>query len=41
MKYSPTGQENGDLLIQVTAWPDLTVFEIKKIQKKEKTAPYE
>jgi hypothetical protein len=25
MKFSMTGQENSDLLIQVTAWADLTV----------------
>jgi hypothetical protein len=25
MKLSMTGQEKGDLLIQVTAWADLTV----------------
>jgi hypothetical protein len=25
MKYSMTGQENSDLLIQVTAWTGLTV----------------
>jgi hypothetical protein len=26
MKISMTGQEKGDLLIQVTAWAGLTVF---------------
>jgi len=26
MKFSMTGQENGDLLIQVTAWAGLTVI---------------
>jgi hypothetical protein len=26
MKISMTGQEKGDLFIQVTAWADLTVF---------------
>ena len=26
MKFSMTGQEKGDLLIQVTAWAGLTVF---------------
>jgi hypothetical protein len=26
MKFSMTGQEKGDLLIQVTAWTDLTVY---------------
>jgi len=26
MKFSMTGQEKDDLLIQVTAWPGLTVF---------------
>ena len=26
MKLSMTGQEKGDLLIQVTAWAGLTVF---------------
>jgi len=26
MKFSMTGQEKGDLLIQVTAWADLTVL---------------
>jgi hypothetical protein len=26
MKLSMTGQENGDLLIQVTAWAGLTVL---------------
>ena len=26
MKFSMTVQENGDLLIQVTAWEGLTVF---------------
>jgi hypothetical protein len=28
MKLSVTGQEKGDLLIQVTAWVDLTVFDL-------------
>ena len=27
MKFSMTGPENGDLLIQVTAWAGLTVLE--------------
>jgi len=26
MEFSMTGQENGDLLIQVTAWAGLTVY---------------
>jgi len=26
MKFSTTGQEKGDLLIQVTAWAGLTVY---------------
>jgi len=26
MKFSMTGQENGDLLIHVTAWSSLTVY---------------
>jgi hypothetical protein len=26
MKFSMTGQEKGDLLIQVTAWAGLTVY---------------
>jgi len=26
MKFSMTGQEKGDLLIQVTAWSGLTVY---------------
>jgi hypothetical protein len=26
MKSSMTGQEKGDILIQVTAWTDLTVY---------------
>ena len=26
MKFSMTGQDNGDLLIQVTAWAGLTVI---------------
>ena len=29
MKCSMTGQEKCDLLIQVTAWTGLTVYEIK------------
>ena len=28
MKFSMTGQEKGDLLIQVTAWAGLTVFQL-------------
>ena len=28
MECSTTGQEKGDLLIQVTAWADLTVNEL-------------
>jgi hypothetical protein len=28
MKFSITGQENGDLLIEVTTWADLTVYQI-------------
>ena len=28
MKLSVTGQEKGDLLIQVTAWVDMTVFDL-------------
>ena len=28
MKLSVTEQEKGDLLIQVTAWVDLTVFDL-------------
>jgi hypothetical protein len=28
MKFSMTGQEKGDLLIQVTAWASLTVYYI-------------
>ena len=28
MKFSMIGQENGDLLIQVTAWVDSTVQQI-------------
>jgi hypothetical protein len=33
MKYSMTGHENSDLLIQVTAWTGLTVHDssIKKV----------
>ena len=31
MKFSMTGQEKGDLLIQVTAWAGLTVFAIKSV----------
>jgi hypothetical protein len=30
MKLSMTGQENGDLLIQVTAWAGLTVYYLLK-----------
>jgi hypothetical protein len=29
MKFSMTGQEKSDLLIQVTAWAGLTVFDIR------------
>ena len=29
MKFSMTGQEKGDLLIQVTAWAGLTVIDIQ------------
>ena len=29
MKFSMTGQEKGDLLIQVTAWAGLTTCEYK------------
>jgi hypothetical protein len=29
MKFSMTGQEKGDLLIEVTSWACLTVFVIK------------
>jgi hypothetical protein len=31
MKISMTGQEKGDLFIQVTAWTDLTVFVIQAL----------
>ena len=31
MKFSMTGQENGDLLIQVTTWAGLTICEITEI----------
>jgi hypothetical protein len=31
MKISMTGQEKGDLFIQVTAWADLTVFVIQAL----------
>jgi hypothetical protein len=30
MKLSLTGQEKGDLLIQVTAWAGLTTYHISK-----------
>jgi hypothetical protein len=29
MKFSMTGQEKGDLLIQVTIWAGLTIFYIR------------
>jgi hypothetical protein len=30
MKFSMTGQEKGDLLIQVTAWAGLTIYLLLK-----------
>jgi hypothetical protein len=39
MRFSMTGQEKGDLLIQVTAWAGLTVYcpiiyiKIRKLKK--------
>jgi hypothetical protein len=33
MKLSMTGKEKGDLLIQVTAWAGLTVFELSETNR--------
>jgi len=33
MKFSMTGQEKGDLLIQVTAWASLTVLPLDKLHQ--------
>ena len=37
MKFSMTGQEKGDLLIQVTAWEGLNVHVVDSIQGYRKT----
>jgi hypothetical protein len=37
MKFSMTGQEKGDLVIQVTTWAGFTIYDIdKKITQKAK-----
>ena len=33
MKLCTTGQEKGDLLMQVTAWAGLTVFDLAKLDQ--------